>query len=426
MSPDVFEELKWRGMVYDHVEGVQDLLAREKVTIYNGFDATADSLHIGHMVPLIALARLQRFGHHPIALAGGGTTMIGDPSGKATERKLITREEVEANVDSIKKQLAHFLDFDVKANPARVMNNADWLLELNLVNFLRDIGKHFTINAMINKESVKTRLEREEGLSFTEFSYMLMQSYDFLHLYQHEGCKLQTGGSDQWGNITAGAELIRRAIGGSAFGMVYPLITKADGSKFGKTESGSVWLSAERTSPYRFHQFWLNTDDRDVVPYLKYFTFLTQTEIEELEQAVAAHPEQREAQRRLAREMTLTVHGNTALAKAEQAAQVLFGGAMDGLSATEIADIFADVPSSTLARERISGGGLAMIDLLADSGVTQSKGEARRAVAEGGVNLNNRRVNDAAQTVTANDLLEGGFLVIRRGKKNYHLIKVVG
>ena len=426
MSPDVFEELKWRGMVYDYVEGVQDLLAREKVTIYNGFDATADSLHIGHMVPLIALARLQRFGHHPIALAGGGTTMIGDPSGKAAERKLITRQEVEANVDSIKKQLAHFLDFDVKANPARVMNNADWLLELNLVNFLRDIGKHFTINAMINKDSVKTRLEREEGLSFTEFSYMLMQSYDFLHLYQHEGCKLQTGGSDQWGNITAGAELIRRAIGGSAFGMVYPLITKSDGTKFGKTESGSVWLSAERTSPYRFYQFWLNTDDRDVIPYLKYFTFLTQTEIEELEQAVAAHPEQREAQRRLAREMTLTVHGNTALAKAEQAAQVLFGGAMDGLSATEIADIFADVPSSTLARERISGGGLALIDLLADSGVTQSKGEARRAVAEGGVNLNNRRVNDAAQTVTANDLLEGGFLVIRRGKKNYHLIKVVG
>jgi len=425
MSPDVFEELKWRGMVYDYVEGVQDLLAREKVTIYNGFDATADSLHIGHMVPLIALARLQRFGHHPIALAGGGTTMIGDPSGKATERKLITREEVEANVDSIKKQLAHFLDFDVKANPARVMNNADWLLELNLVNFLRDIGKHFTINAMINKESVKTRLEREEGLSFTEFSYMLMQSYDFLHLYQHEGCKLQTGGSDQWGNITAGAELIRRAIGGSAFGMVYPLITKADGSKFGKTESGSVWLSAERTSPYRFHQFWLNTDDRDVVPYLKYFTFLTQTEIEELEQAVAAHPEQREAQRRLAREMTMTVHGATALAKAEQAAQVLFGGAMDGLSAAEIEDIFADVPSSTLARERLSGSGMAVIDLLADSGVTQSKGEARRAVAEGGINLNNRRVSDATQNVTVDDLLAGRFLVIRRGKKNYHLIKVV-
>ena len=425
MFPDVFEELKWRGMVFDYVEGVQDLLAREKVTIYNGFDATADSLHIGHMVPLIALARLQRYGHHPIALAGGGTTMIGDPSGKATERKLITREEVEANVDSIKKQLAHFLDFEIQANPARVMNNADWLLNLNLVNFLRDIGKHFTINAMINKDSVKTRLEREEGLSFTEFSYQLMQSYDFLHLYQQEGCKLQTGGSDQWGNITAGVELIRRAAGATAFGMVYPLITKADGSKFGKTESGSVWLSAERTSPYRFHQFWLNTDDRDAIPYLKYFTFLTQSEIQELEQSLAAHPEQREAQRRLAREMTLTVHGETALSKAEQATQVLFGGALDGLTAVEIEDIFADVPSSTLPRERFSGAGLTVVDLLTDSGVTQSRGEARRAVTEGGINLNNQRVSDGARAVTLNDLLEGRFLVIRRGRKNYHLIKIV-
>jgi len=425
MVPDVFEELKWRGMIYDYVEGVQDLLAREKVTIYNGFDATADSLHIGHMVPLIALARLQRYGHHPIALAGGGTTMIGDPSGKTAERKLITREEVEANVSTIKQQLAHFLDFEVKANPARVLNNADWLLNLNLVNFLRDIGKHFTINAMINKESVKTRLEREEGLSFTEFSYMLMQSYDFLHLYEHEGCKLQTGGSDQWGNITAGAELIRRAIGGTAFGMVYPLITKSDGTKFGKTESGSVWLSAERTSPYRFHQFWLNTDDRDVIPYLKYFTFLNREDIQSLEQAVAEHPEAREAQRRLAREMTLMVHDATALAKAEQAAQVLFGGAMDGLTAAEIEDIFADVPSSTLALERLTGGAMTVVDLLVESGATQSKGEARRAIAEGGINLNNRRVGEPAQMINGNDLLEGRFLVIRRGRKNYHLVKVV-
>ena len=423
MNPDAFEELKWRGMVFDYVEGVQDLLVREKVTIYNGFDATADSLHIGHMVPLIALARLQRYGHHPIALAGGGTTMIGDPSGKAAERKLLSREEIEANVDSIKLQLAHFLDFDIKANPARVMNNADWLLNLNLVTFLRDIGKHFTVNQMINKESVKTRLEREEGLSFTEFSYMLMQSYDFLHLYEHEGCKLQTGGSDQWGNITTGVELIRRVNGGTAYGMVYPLITKADGSKFGKTESGSVWLSAERTSPYRFHQFWLNTDDRDAIPYLKYFTFLTQSEIRELEQAVADHPEQREAQRRLAREMTLMVHGAAELTKAEQAAQVLFGGALDGLTSMEIEDIFADVPSSTLPRERLSG--LTIVDLLTECRVTQSKGEARRAVSEGGINLNNQRVSDAAIAVTINDLLDGRFLVVRRGKKNFHLIKVV-
>jgi len=425
MKLDAFEELKWRGMIFDYVEGVQDLLVREKVTIYNGFDATADSLHIGHMVPLIALARLQRFGHHPIALAGGGTTMIGDPSGKAQERKLLSREEIEANVDCIKGQLAHFLDFEVKSNPARVMNNADWLLKLNLVDFLRDIGKHFTINAMINKESVKTRLEREDGMSFTEFSYQLMQSYDFLHLYKVEGCKLQTGGSDQWGNITAGVELIRRVTGDSAFAMVYPLITKADGTKFGKTESGAVWLDPRRTSPYRFFQFWLNTDDRDVIPYLRYFTFLTQDEVHELEQALKDHPEQREAQKRLAREMTGMLHGPTALAKAEQAAQVLFGGALEGLSAAEIEDIFADVPSSTLARARLSEG-MNVVDLLAESGVTQSKGEARRAVAEGGVNLNNQRISDAAQAVTVNDLLEGHFLVLRRGRKNYHLVKVEG
>lgn len=424
MNPDAFEELKWRGMVYDYVEGVQELLAREKVTIYNGFDATADSLHIGHMVPLIALARLQRYGHHPIALAGGGTTMVGDPSGKATERKLLSREEIEANVDAIKGQLAHFLDFDVKANPARVMNNADWLLELKLVTFLRDIGKHFTINTMINKESVKTRLEREDGLSFTEFSYMLMQSYDFLHLYEEVGCKLQTGGSDQWGNITTGVELVRRVKGATVYGMVYPLITKSDGSKFGKTESGSVWLSAERTSPYRFHQFWLNTDDRDVIPYLKYFTFLTQPEIQELEQALAERPEQREAQRRLAREMTLLVHDTTALGKAEQAAQVLFGGALDGLTGAEIEDIFADVPSSMLTIDKLSGEGMNVIDLLVETGLTQSKGEARRAIAEGGVNLNNQRVSDAARNVTIMDLLEGRFLVIRRGRKNYHLVKI--
>lgn len=425
MKLDAFEELKWRGMIFDYVEGVQDLLVREKVTIYNGFDATADSLHIGHMVPLIALARLQRFGHHPIALAGGGTTMIGDPSGKAQERKLLSREEIEANVECIKGQLAHFLDFEVKSNPARVMNNADWLLKLNLVDFLRDIGKHFTINAMINKESVKTRLEREDGMSFTEFSYQLMQSYDFLHLYEVEGCKLQTGGSDQWGNITAGVELIRRVTGDSAFAMVYPLITKADGTKFGKTESGAVWLDPRRTSPYRFFQFWLNTDDRDVIPYLRYFTFLTQDEVQELEQALKDHPEQREAQKRLAREMTGMLHGPTALAKAEQAAQVLFGGALEGLSAAEIEDIFADVPSSTLARARLVEG-LNVVDLLAESGVTQSKGEARRAVAEGGVNLNNQRISDGAQAVTTLDLLEGHFLVLRRGRKNYHLVKVEG
>ena len=426
MATNVFDDLKWRGLVYDCIEGVDELLEREKVTVYNGFDATADSLHVGHLVPLIALARLQRNGHHPIALAGGGTSMIGDPSGKSTERQLLSQEQIEANVEAIKLQLAHFLDFEVKSNPARVMNNANWLMSLPLINFLRDTGKYFTVNYMIAKDSVRTRLEREEGISFTEFSYMLLQSYDFLHLHDTEGCKLQTGGSDQWGNITAGVDLIRKVRGGgSAYGMVYPLITKADGTKFGKSESGSVWLSAERTSPYRFYQFWLNTDDRDVVNYLKYFTFLSHERIEELANAVSEHPEQREAQRVLAQEMTGIVHGPTALARAEQASQALFGGDITGLTAADIQDIFAEVPSSEQSKATLEGAGIAIVDLLVDSGFLKSKGEARRAITEGGIYLNNRRVSESTQQVTENDLLDGKFILLRRGKKNYHLIKVM-
>jgi tyrosyl-tRNA synthetase len=425
MATNAFDELKWRGLVYDFTESLPDLLAKEQVTLYNGFDATGDSLHVGHLVPLIALARLQRFGHHPIALAGGGTSMIGDPSGKSMERQLLSREIIEANVDSIKGQLAHFLDFSAKTNPARVLNNADWLLQLNLVAFLRDIGKHFTVNYMITKDSVRTRLEREDGISFTEFSYMLLQSYDFLHLYEHESCKLQTGGSDQWGNITAGTELIRRARQGSAFAMVYPLITKADGTKFGKTESGSVWLSPQRTSPYRFYQFWLNTSDKDAIPYLKYFTWRTQAEIAGLEAALAEHPEQREAQKVLARDMTALVHDTTALAKAEQASQALFGGEISGLSGAEIADIFAEVPSSETPRQPILDGSVAVLDLLVAGEVAKSKGEARRAVAEGGIYLNNQRVSDPAQIVQPADVLDGRFIVLRKGKKTYHLVKVV-
>jgi tyrosyl-tRNA synthetase len=424
MVTNAFDELKWRGLVYDHIEGVQDLLAKEQVTIYNGFDATGDSLHVGHLVPLIALARLQRFGHHPIALAGGGTSMIGDPSGKSMERQLLSREIIEANVSSIKQQLAHFLDFDIPSNPARVMNNADWLLSLDLVSFLRDVGKHFTVNYMITKDSVRTRLEREDGISFTEFSYMLLQSYDFVHLHDAAGCKLQTGGSDQWGNITAGVELIRRMRGGTAYGMVYPLITKSDGTKFGKTESGAVWLSAQRTSPYRFYQFWLNTTDKDVIPYLKYFTWRSQAEISDLEAALSEHPEQREAQRVLARDMTALAHDTTALDKAEQASQALFGGEIRGLSGEEIADIFAEVPSSEMPRQPISEGSVAVLDLLVSSGIAKSKGEARRAVSEGGIYLNNLRISDAAQAVAPGDILDGRFLLLRKGKKTYHLIKV--
>ncbi len=424
MTTNVFDEMKWRGLVFDYIEGLPEMLLKEQVTVYNGFDATGDSLHVGHLVPLLALARLQRFGHHPIALAGGGTSMIGDPSGKSNERQLLSREIIEANVESIKGQLAHFLDFNAPRNPARLINNADWLLSLNLVTFLRDVGKHFTVNYMINKDSVRTRLEREDGISFTEFSYMLLQSYDYLHLHDTLGCKLQTGGSDQWGNITAGVELIRRMRGSAASALVYPLITKADGTKFGKTESGSVWLSAQRTSPYRFYQFWLNTADKDVVNYLKLFTFRSQAEVTELEASLAEHPEQREAQKVLARDMTALVHDTTALAKAEQASQALFGGEISGLSAAEIADIFAEVPSSQTERAPLSEGSLTVLDLLVSSEIAKSKGEARRAVSEGGIYVNNRRVSDPAQALSLADVLDGQFIVLRRGKKTYHLVKV--
>lgn len=426
MVQSAYDELKWRGLVYDNTESVPEMLASGPVTVYNGFDATADSLHVGHMVPLMALARLQRFGHIPIAVAGGGTSMIGDPSGKSAERQLLSREAIEANIATVKQQLAHFLDFETKINTALLVNNADWLLSLNLVDFLRDIGKHFTVNYMISKDSVKMRLDREDGISFTEFSYMLLQSYDFLHLHDCFNCTLQTGGSDQWGNITAGVELIRRMRGKSAGAMVYPLITKADGTKFGKTESGSVWLAPQRTSPYRFYQFWLNTDDRDVINYLKFFTWLCEQDIRDLEDAFSKRPEQREAQRRLASEMTRMVHDESALQKAEQASQVLFGGEVTGLSAAEVADIFADVPSGEISRQKLQGEGLPLGDLLLECGVVASKGEARRAIEAGGIYLNNRRVSEAAARATLADAVDGQFVVVRRGRKNYWLVRISG
>jgi len=422
---NAFDELKWRGMIFDYVDGIDSILGEKKVTVYNGFDATADSLHVGHMVPLLALARLQRFGHHPIALAGGGTSMIGDPSGKSAERQLLSHQIIEENVESIKQQLAHFLDFKVKANPARVLNNASWLMKLNLIDFLRDIGKHFTINYMLAKDSVKSRIDREEGISYTEFSYMLLQSYDYLHLHQNENCILQTGGSDQWGNITAGGELVRRITGHSVYGMVYPLITKSDGTKFGKTESGSVWLNPERTSPYKFFQFWLNTDDKDVINYLKYFTFLSKDVIDELEFSVSERPEEREAQKRLAKEITTIVHGETALSRAEQATQVLFGGSLAGLTGTDIEEIFVEIQSTQLSRTDFELEGKFIIDLLVDCGVAKSKGEARRSIQEGGINLNNNRVSEVDQLIKTDALIDNRYLILRKGRKNYHLIKVI-
>jgi tyrosyl-tRNA synthetase len=423
---NILEELRWRGLVYDQTDGVEELLKHQKVTLYNGFDPTADSLHIGHLVPMMQLARFQRWGHTPIAIAGGGTGMIGDPSGRSTERNLLTLAEIEANLVKIKDQLASLLDFEVKNNPARIINNADWLLKLDMMSFMRDVGKHFTINYMMAKDSVRSRLEREEGISYTEFSYMLLQAYDFHHLFTTQGCLLQTGGSDQWGNIVAGVELIRRMSGEKAYGLVYPLITRADGSKFGKTADGeSVWLDPERTSPYRFYQFWLNTDDADVINYLKYFTWLDRPTIDKLQNALFERPHEREAQRRLAQEITDMIHGETAVAQAKRASQVLFGGDLDGLNAGDIADIFADVPSSEVGQAALEGDGVSLVDLLTDTGLASSKGDARRSIQGGGIYLNNRRVTEVDSCASLADCIDGRFLILRKGRKRYHLVRIL-
>ncbi|MEW5874866.1 MAG: tyrosine--tRNA ligase [Candidatus Zixiibacteriota bacterium] len=421
---NILDEFRWRELLQDSTEGLEEFLAREKVTAYIGFDPTAKSLHVGSLVPILGLARLQRAGHSPIAIAGGGTGMIGDPSGRTLERKLLTLEEIEANLDGIQKQLERFLDFKVQSNPARVVNNADWLATISLMEFMRDIGKHFTVNAMIAKESVRRRLESEDGISVTEFSYLLLQAYDYLMLYDRYDCRLQMGGSDQWGNITAGIDLIRRLRGGRAYGLVFPLVMSKTGAKFGKSEAGTVWLDPEMTSPYRFYQYWLNTDDKDVVTFLKYFTWRSKEEIAALEESVKSSPEKREAQHRLADDVTAMLHGETELAKAHRASQVLFGGEMTGLGAREVADIFADVPSSTIPAAQFDGG-MPVVDLFATSGIATSKGDARRSIEGGGMYLNNVRIADAQQLVSRNDAIEGQFLVLRKGRKQYHLVRVV-
>ncbi|HEY7122910.1 MAG TPA: tyrosine--tRNA ligase [Ktedonobacterales bacterium] len=420
----ILEEFAWRGQMLEASEGLEELLAREHVTLYNGFDPSAASLHVGSLVPIMALARMQRAGHSPIALVGGGTGMVGDPSGKTQERQLLSKEQVEENVAGIRAQLSQFLDFDTKTNPARVINNADWLLSIKMMDFLRDVGKHITVNYMLAKESVKRRLEQESGISFTEFSYMLLQAYDFVMLYDRFGCVLQTGGSDQWGNIVAGTELIRRMRGARGYGLVFPLLLTSTGVKFGKTEAGTVWLDPNLTSPYQFYQYWITTDDRDVITYLKYFTFLTRPEIEELAAQLQAAPEKREAQRRLAEEVTRLVHGEAALHQARQASRVLFGGEMTGLGAREVLDIFAHVPSSVIDRRQFEGDGLSLIDLVTTSGLASSKGEARRLIAAGGIYINNQRIADVQAMLGLSSLIEGQFLVARKGARDYHLIRV--
>ena len=416
---DLFDELEWRGLVYDSTEGVREVLAREKVTGYIGFDPTAASLHVGSLLMMMALAHLQRHGHSPIAVVGGGTGLIGDPSGKTAERQLMSVDQIETNVAGIRSQLTRFLDFETTVAPARLVNNADWLTKLSAVDFMRDVGKYFSVNAMLSKESVKRRIDSDEGITYTEFSYSLLQAYDFLELYDRFGCTLQMGGSDQWGNITAGMDLIRRLRGGKAHGLVMPLITTASGTKFGKTEGGTIWLDPELTSPYQFYQFWLNVDDRDAVKYLRFFTFLGGEEIRGLEEAGRREPEKRHAQRALARDVTLRVHGDTAEREAEVAAHALFSDRLSSLTLKQIEETLAGVPSLTIPT---AVGGWPVLDLLAGSGVTKSKSEAQRLIRGGGLGINDRRITDEREHLTVEHAVDGKLFVVRKGKREYLLV----
>ncbi len=421
---DFFADLTWRGLVYQltHPDTIPAMVDTPGLTVYVGFDPTADSLHVGSLVPLVMLARFQRAGHRAIALLGGGTGLIGDPSGKTAERRLLTREQLERNVAGIRGQVARVLD--IESSRGLLLDNSSWLCAFSLTDFLRDVGKHFSINMMLEKESIKARLEDpRRGISFTEFSYMLLQSYDFLHLFDHHGCTFQVGGSDQWGNITAGIDLIRRVKGAEAHGLTMPLVTKADGTKFGKTESGNVWLSPERTSPYAFYQLFIRTDDRDVGRFLRMMTFVPREEIEHLETLVRARPEARDAQKRLAWEVTCLVHGKDEAERAVKASRVLFGGSLDDLDERTLLDVFAGAPSSEIARERLEGEGLPLAELLVETGLSRSRGMARKDAKGGGIYINNARTADRA--VTSGDIVLGKYLVLRKGKKNYHLVKVV-
>jgi len=415
---DLLEDLQYRGLINQITdeEGLKKLLAEESVKLYCGFDPTADSLHIGHLLPILILRRFQLAGHQPIALVGGATGLIGDPSGKKAERTLNAKETVENWVESIKGQLSRFLDFDSKENPATMANNYDWTGKMDVITFLRDVGKNFGLNYMLAKDTVQSRLET--GISFTEFSYMILQSLDFLKLYETENCRLQIGGSDQWGNITAGLELIRKTHEeAKAFGLTVPLVTKADGTKFGKTEGNAVWLDPEKTTPYEFYQFWINTDDRDVVNYLKYFTFLSHEEIEELAKATAEQPEKRLAQKALAEDVTKLVHGEAALKQAIRISKALFSGNIKELNGAEIEQGFKDVPSFTNTEAETN-----LVDLLVAAKISPSKRQAREDIQNGAIYINGDRVTDVGYMLGDSDKIEGKFTIIRRGKKKYYLI----
>jgi len=422
---NIHEELLARGLVADCTDTLSLLtrIAAGPMTLYCGFDPTADSLHVGNLVPLLALRRFQMHGHHPIAVAGGATGSIGDPSGKTQERQLLTRDVLKSNIASVKTQLARLLDFDSQTNPARLVDNADWTAPVSYLEFLRDIGKHFSVNQMVAKESVRARMEdRETGISYTEFSYMLLQAFDFYHLSREFNCDLQIGGSDQWGNITAGIDLCRKKLSRTVYGLTVPLITNADGSKFGKTVAGAVWIDAKRTSVYKFYQFWINTDDRDVVRYLKYFTFLNLEEIAALEAKHQQNPGAREAHRALARAVTDLIHGPDATREATRASEILFGGALEGVTETTFNEIVGEVPTKEIERSRMEGPGIPLVELLVHAGLSASKGQARKDIEGGGVNVNNVREPNHQRAVATESLLFGKHVLLRKGKKNYAVV----
>ena len=419
MTNELIEDLKWRGLLYQTTdeESLSELLNKESISLYCGVDPTADSLHIGHIVPFLTLRRFQKHGHRPIVLVGGATGMIGDPSFKADERQLLSEEQLSHNVAGIRGQLEQIFDFSDE-NAAVMVNNKDWFGKMTAIDFLRDYGKLLSVNYMLAKENVATRLET--GISFTEFSYMLIQGADFNHLYDHYNCRVQVGGSDQWGNITTGLEVIRKTHdeNAKAFGLTIPLVTKADGTKFGKTAGGNVWLDPEKTSPYEFYQFWINAADADVIKYLKIFTFLSKEEIAELEKSVEEEPHLRKAQKTLAEEMTRLIHGDDALAQAERITAALFSGDLKSLSVSEMKDAFKDVPSYETAKEVRN-----IIDLIVEAGISSSKRQAREDVTNGAISINGERVKDLDYTIDASDRLDDAFTIIRRGKKKYTMIR---
>ncbi len=423
---NVLQELTWRGLVHQMTSPeLGEILAKERVCCYIGFDPSADSLHVGSLLQILLLVRMQRYGHRPIAVLGGATGMIGDPSGKSEERNLLDAEQVRHNLESIRVQLERFLDTTPGEAQARVVNNYDWLSPLTLVEFLRTTGKCFSVNAMMDKDSVRARLtEREHGISYTEFTYMLLQAYDFLHLYDEYGCSLQLGGSDQWGNITAGVDLVRRMRGARVFGLTSPLLTTAEGTKLGKTEKGAVWLDARKTSPYQLYQYWIRTDDRDVVRLIKMLTMRTAEEVAQIEAEVAARPERREAQRLLALDLTTLVHGEAAAEDARKASEALFGEAIATLDERTLLEVMDEAPSTELPFAEFEGQGKPLVDLVVQVGLSASKSAARKDIAGGGVYVNNERMSDPTASIGVDRALHGKYVVMRKGKKSFHLVKL--